>query len=158
MSAEPDNETLRNLGAFDRKCRVGKHQATNWVHLRQTIDALDAAGMSDAADTLIWVVWHEVNSTARAREFHGIEAQRRADVERDYHMMCEEDRRLQAGICEIIAVCDQDARDQDYNATLTGWGRCSKAYAVGRGTACKGIAARLRALLHRQPLPSPPEA
>lgn len=81
-TTEPDNETLRSLGAFDRKCRVGKHQATNWVHLRQTIDALDAAGMSDAADTLIWVVWHEVNGTARAREYHGIETQRRTDLER----------------------------------------------------------------------------
>lgn len=144
---EPDNETLRSLGAFDRKCRVGKHQATNWVHLRQTIDALDAAGMSDAADTLIWVVWHEVNGTARAREYHGIETQRRADVERDYHLMCEENRRLRAGIHELIALCDQDAVDQDHNATLASWGRRSKPYAIGRGTACKGIAHRLSALL-----------
>jgi len=147
LMCEPDNDALRSLGAFDRKCRVGKHQATNWAHLRQTIDTLDAAGHSDAADTLIWVVWHEVNSTARAREYHGIEAQRRSDLERDYHLMCEEDRRLQAGIAELIALCDQDAVDQDHNATLTSWVRRSKPYAIGRGTACKGIASRLRALL-----------
>lgn len=59
--------------------------------------------------------------------------------------------RLLAGIREIIAVCEQDARDQDHNATQTGWGKCSEAYAEGRGTACKGIATRLRALLPVDP-------
>lgn len=61
--------------------------------------------------------------------------------------------RLQAGIAEIIAVCEQDARDQDHNATQTGWGKCSEAYAEGRGTACKGIAVRLRALLDTEAKP-----
>lgn len=140
MSAEPDNDTLRSLGAFDRKCRVGKHQATNWVHLRQTIDALDAAGMTDAADTLIWVVWHEVNGVARAREFYDITVRESGEAR------AEADRLL-AGIREVIAICEQDARDQAHNATQKGWGRCSAAYAEGRGTACKGIATRLRALL-----------
>lgn len=55
--------------------------------------------------------------------------------------------RLRAGITEVIAVCEQDARDQDHNAGTTGFGPGSKAYVEGRGTACRGIAARLRALL-----------
>lgn len=60
---------------------------------------------------------------------------------------------LRAGIAEIIAICEQDARDQDHSAETTGFGRGSKAYAEGRGTACRRIAARLKALL---PLPNPP--
>lgn len=51
------------------------------------------------------------------------------------------------GIADIIAICEQDARDQDHNAGTTGFGPGSKAYAEGRGTACRGIAARLRTLL-----------
>lgn len=60
--------------------------------------------------------------------------------------------RLISGITDIIAVCEQDARDQDHNAGTTGFGPGSKAYAEGRGTACRGIAARLRTLLS-DPLP-----
>ena len=55
--------------------------------------------------------------------------------------------RLRAGIREVVAVCEQDARDQDHNAGTTGFGAGSKAYAEGRGTACRGIATWLRALL-----------
>lgn len=58
---------------------------------------------------------------------------------------------LHNGIAAAIRLCEQDAADQDHNATLKGWGRCSKAYAEGRGTACKGIATRLRALLPETP-------
>lgn len=53
---------------------------------------------------------------------------------------------LMASITEIIAICEQDARDQDLNKSGSR-NPSSKAYAEGRGTACKGIAARLRALL-----------
>lgn len=150
---EPDNETLQKLGAFERKCRVGKHQATNWVHLRQTIDALDAAGMTDAADTLIWVVWHEVNGTARAREYHRLALQ---DVEhKTISLRTEiaakvgayrEIKMLEEGIREVITICEQDARDQTFNAANTSDKR-SKAYAEGRGGACASLATRLRALL-----------
>lgn len=72
-------------------------------------------------------------------------------LERDYHLMCEEDRRLRAGITDLIAICEQDARDQDHNATQTGFGKGSTAYAEGRGTACRGIATRLKALLPDAP-------
>lgn len=60
---------------------------------------------------------------------------------------CSKAAHLMAAIAEVIAVCDQDARDQDHNAGTTGFGPGSKAYAEGRGTACRGIAARLRTLL-----------
>lgn len=54
---------------------------------------------------------------------------------------------LHNGIQAAIRLCEQDAADQDHNGKLEGWGKCSKAYAEGRGTACRGIAARLRSLL-----------
>lgn len=161
VHGEPDNETLRKLGAFDRKTRVGKHQATNWAHLRQTIDTLDAAGHSDAADTLIWTVWHEVSGVARARECHRLALQ---DLEHKTGSLrteigakvaaYREIKALEDGIRDVIAVCEQDARDQGYNAKSEGWGPGSKAYAEGRGTACRGIATRLKALL-ADPLPAP---
>ena len=97
MNAEaehPDNDTLRKLGAFDRKTKIGKHAATHWGCLRGVIDKLDAAGQSDVADVLIWQVWHQVNGVARTREFHRIEVAHREDVERDYRLLCQEERRL----------------------------------------------------------------
>lgn len=53
---------------------------------------------------------------------------------------------LHNGIQAAIRVCEQDATDQDRNGKSTADKR-SAAYAEGRGTACRGIAARLRALL-----------
>lgn len=58
-----------------------------------------------------------------------------------------EKAKLSSGIADIIDICEQDARDQDHNAKGTSWGVGAKAYAEGRGTACRGIATRLRALL-----------
>ena len=50
------------------------------------------------------------------------------------------------GISAAIRLCEQDAADQDHNGKHASDKR-SAAYAEGRGTACRGIAARLRALL-----------
>lgn len=97
MNAEathPDSDTLRKLGAFDRKTKVDKHTATHWGYLKGMISKLDASGQSDVADVLIWQVWHQVNGVARAREFHRIEFDRREAAERDYHLICQEERRL----------------------------------------------------------------
>ncbi|KQT08542.1 hypothetical protein ASG40_11735 [Methylobacterium sp. Leaf399] len=60
--------------------------------------------------------------------------------------------RLRAGIADVLAVCESDARDQDHNGGTTSDKRL-KAYTEGRGTACRGIAAQLRALV--DPSPSP---
>lgn len=55
---EPEwNEVLRQAGISSRPCRVGKHTAGNHVHLRKVIADLDAAGMTEAAETLCWMVW-----------------------------------------------------------------------------------------------------
>jgi hypothetical protein len=54
--------------------------------------------------------------------------------------------KLSSGIASVIAICEQDARDQDHNADSTS-DKQLKAYAEGRGTACRGIAARLRVML-----------
>lgn len=90
----PDNDTLRKLGAFDRKCKVDKHKATHWGYLRGVIDALDTAGQRDAADVLIWQVWHRVNGAARHNEFYGLLLKDKSELERDYGLICEEERRL----------------------------------------------------------------
>ncbi|MBN6820669.1 hypothetical protein JRF84_13885 [Methylobacterium organophilum] len=90
----PDNDTLRMLGAFDRKCKVDKHMATHWGYLRSVIDDLDAAGQRDAADVLIWQVWHRVNSAARHHEFYGLLLKDKDAVELDYSLLCAEERRL----------------------------------------------------------------
>lgn len=91
---EPDNDTLRMLGAFDRKCKVDKHTATHWGHLRGVIKSLDEAGQHDVADVLIWQVWHRVNSAARHREVYDLLLKDKQEVERDYGLLCEEERRL----------------------------------------------------------------
>ncbi len=90
----PTNDTLQKLGVFDRKTKVNKHTATHWGYLRGVIDALDAAGHSDAADVLVWQVWHRVNSAARHDEFYRLVLKEKAEVERDYHFLCREERRL----------------------------------------------------------------
>lgn len=46
------------LGVQGRQTVVSKHLATHPIHMRKTIAELDAAGMSAAADTLIWAYWH----------------------------------------------------------------------------------------------------
>lgn len=94
VTEHPTNDTLQKLGAFDRKTKVDKHTATHWGYLCGVIDALDAAGHSDAADVLIWQVWHRVNSAARHDEFYRLVMQEKAAVERDYHLLCQEERRL----------------------------------------------------------------
>lgn len=94
LAEHPTNDTLQKLGAFDRKTRVNKHTATHWGYLRGVIDALDAAGHSDAADVLVWQVWHRVNSAARHNEFYRLVLEEKAGVERDYHLLCQEERRL----------------------------------------------------------------
>lgn len=77
----PTSDTLQKLGAFDRKTKVNKHTATHWGYLRGVIDALDAAGHSDAADVLVWQVWHQVNSAARHNEFYRLVLKEKAEVE-----------------------------------------------------------------------------
>ncbi|ANC85481.1 hypothetical protein [Sphingomonas sp. NIC1] len=37
---------------------VGKHQAPNNVHLKAVVDRLVAAGDLEAADTIVWLMWH----------------------------------------------------------------------------------------------------
>ncbi|GJE75544.1 hypothetical protein [Methylorubrum suomiense] len=81
FTEHPTNDTLQKLGAFDRKTKVDKHTATHWGYLRGVIDALDAAGHSDAADVLIWQVWHRVNSAARHDEFYRLVLKDKAAVE-----------------------------------------------------------------------------
>lgn len=36
---------------------VGKHKACNNVHLKNVIDRLDAIGETEAADTIVWLLW-----------------------------------------------------------------------------------------------------
>lgn len=80
VTEHPTNDTLQKLGAFDRKTKVDKHTATHWGYLRGVIDALDAAGHSDAADVLVWQVWHRVNSAARHDEFYRLILQENAEA------------------------------------------------------------------------------
>lgn len=94
VTEHPTNDTLQKLGAFGRKTKVDKHTATHWGYLRGVIDALDAARHSDAADVLVWQVWHRVNSAARHDEFYRLLLDDKAAVERDYHLLCQEERRL----------------------------------------------------------------
>lgn len=56
----PTNDTLEAIGAVGRKATISKHVATNHQHLRRIISELDAAGMREAADTIIWQVWWRV--------------------------------------------------------------------------------------------------
>ncbi len=93
-TAHPNNDTLNNLGAFNRKTKIDKHTSTNWGYLRRMIDNLDAAGQSDVADVLIWQVWWRVNTEARTAEYRRLDASHRAEIERDYHLICQEERRL----------------------------------------------------------------
>lgn len=72
-TAHPNNDTLNNLGAFDRKTKIDKHTATNWGYLRRVLDKLDAAGQSDVADVLVWQVWWRVNTEARRSELHRLD-------------------------------------------------------------------------------------
>lgn len=75
VTAHPNNVTLENLGAFDRKTKIDKHTSTNWGYLRRMIDRLDAAGQSDVADVLIWQVWWRVNTEARRSELHRLDVE-----------------------------------------------------------------------------------
>lgn len=81
ITEHPTNDTLQKLGAFDRKTNVNKHTATHWGYLRGVIDALDAAGHSDAVDVLVWQVWHRVNSAARHNEFYRLVLKEKSEVE-----------------------------------------------------------------------------
>lgn len=120
----PDNDTLRMLGAFDRKCKVDKHTATNWGYLRSVIDALDAAGQRDAADVLIWQVWHRVNSAARHHEFYGLLLKDKDAVERDYGLLCAEERRLR----DVLMTGPSSAKEcAEF---------CQAAHADGDGSPC----------------------
>lgn len=46
------------LGVPGRQPVVGKYAAIHQSHMRKIVAELDAAGMKEAADTLIWVYWH----------------------------------------------------------------------------------------------------
>lgn len=131
----PGNDELRFIGAFDRKTKVGRHQAENRHHLRATIEALDAAGFSDAADTLVWQVWHQVNSVARAREFHRLALEDAGSWRRVAE-------RLEAEAQELLSVCDCEIRDQTNNRQTSD--RRSAAYAEGALRVAKSIAHRIR--------------
>lgn len=132
----PGNDELRLIGAFGRKTNVGKHQATNVHHLRQTIEDLDAAGHPRAADTLVWQAWHRVNSVARAREFHGLAA----EEARSWRAVAE---RLEAEMRALLHACECEIRDQTHNRGDSD--KRSAAYAEGALRVAKGIAARIKA-------------
>lgn len=64
-AASPPNpqariEALEKIGALGRKPVIGKHQASNYVHLRDTIAALDARDLRAEADTIVWLCWWRV--------------------------------------------------------------------------------------------------
>jgi hypothetical protein len=78
-AVELDNEALRFIGAVGRKVSVGKHAALHRQALKETVEALDAAGMSRAADTLIWAIWWRVLGDQR-EQFLVDEANKRAET------------------------------------------------------------------------------
>lgn len=53
-------EVLEKIGALGRKPVIGKYQASNYVHLRDTIAALDARDLRAEADTIVWLCWWRV--------------------------------------------------------------------------------------------------
>lgn len=57
-------EPLKAISALTRVPQIGKLASRNSAHLRRMIEKLDAAGLSDAADTITWGVWHRVNAEA----------------------------------------------------------------------------------------------
>lgn len=132
----PGNDELRLIGAFDRKTKVGKHQAENVHHLRDTIQALDAAGQSLAADTLVWQAWHRVNSVARAREFHRLAA----EEARSWRAVAE---RLETEMQALLHACECEIRDQTHNRGDSD--KRPAAYAEGALRVAKGIAAQIKA-------------
>jgi len=40
-----------------RKPSISKHRAINNVHIKGVVDRLDEIGETEAADTLIWMLW-----------------------------------------------------------------------------------------------------
>jgi hypothetical protein len=56
----PTNETLAYIGAIGRKGCISKHRATNYKHVKDTIERLDAGGDREASDTLMWHVWFRI--------------------------------------------------------------------------------------------------
>lgn len=48
----------------DHSPSVGKHEAQNWVHLKEVI-ALADQECPPAADTIRWLLWHEVLDAQR---------------------------------------------------------------------------------------------
>ena len=56
----PTNETLKFIGGLGRIPVISKYRAVNHAQLKETIAALDAAGMREAADTIVWLVWHRI--------------------------------------------------------------------------------------------------
>lgn len=79
MTLEEFREILRRDEAFDRErlnevlgsqpdrpTTVGKHEAKSWVHLRAVIAEADDA-CPRAADTIRWLLWHDLLSQQRIR-------------------------------------------------------------------------------------------
>lgn len=58
-----ENTRNRNNGIIcikpERPATVGKHEAKNWVHLENVLAEADGK-CPRAADTIRWLLWHEV--------------------------------------------------------------------------------------------------
>lgn len=77
----PTSADLETIGAVGRKPTISKHRAANLAHIRDTVAALDAAGLTEAADTIVWSVWFRVLDHQR-EEFLLADANKRLAEER----------------------------------------------------------------------------
>lgn len=59
MQEENARARLSAIGRPDRPMTVGKHEASNHVHLQRVLAEADEA-CPRAADTIRWLLWHDV--------------------------------------------------------------------------------------------------
>ena len=51
----------------ERRPVIGKHHAVNTAHITTVVANLDAIGEREAADTIVWLVWHRALDRERER-------------------------------------------------------------------------------------------
>lgn len=80
---EPKINPLDAIGATGRIPAISKHRAINYVHIKSVVEALDAAGMKEAADTIVWGVWWRVLDEQR-HDFLLADQKERLTAEHDW--------------------------------------------------------------------------